>query len=77
MKNELLVEFAHNLKDLRQKRGLNLRQLSDAVGIGRATLSEYERGITDPSLSAVKTIAAYFDVDINWLVGEVKSLGGG
>lgn len=66
----LLVDFARNLKNLRQGKDLSLRELSNATQISRAALNEYERGMTDPSLSNLIKIARYFRVSVNWLIGE-------
>lgn len=66
----LLVDFARNLKNLRQGKDLSLRELSNATHISRAALNEYERGMTDPSLSNLIKIARYFGVSVNWLIGE-------
>ena len=53
-KKKLLEAFARNLRYLRSERDMTLRELADALKIGRSTLSEYENAETDPSLTTVK-----------------------
>lgn len=70
MKN-LVLEFANNLRLLREEKGLSLRELSEELDISKSALHQYENAMADPSLTSIKKIAAYFNEDINWLVGEV------
>ncbi len=73
--NPDLITFGRNLRRLRVGNRLTLRQLAEKTGIGRSTLSEYENAITDPSLTHVKIIADYFNVNIGWMVGEEDKMG--
>jgi len=66
----LLKEFAENLSALRQEKGMSLRELSNATQISRAALNEYERGITDPSMTNLIKLARYFGKSVSWLIGE-------
>jgi transcriptional regulator with XRE-family HTH domain len=45
--------FGESLRELRQKRGLTLRTLSDAAGMSLAYLSDLERGLKVPSLTTL------------------------
>lgn len=69
---ELLKEFAENLSALRRGKDMSLRELSNATQISRAALHEYERGLTDPSMTNLIKIARYFNKSVSWLIGEVK-----
>lgn len=70
MKN-LVLDFANNLKMLREEKGLTLRELAEELDISKSALHQYEKALADPSLTSIKKIATYFNEDINWLVGEV------
>ena len=72
----MLETFARNLRYLRSEREMTLRELAEALGIGRSTLSEYENAETDPSLTVVKKIADYFGESVDWLVGDTKKRRG-
>lgn len=64
-------KFSIRLKELRKERGLTQEDLSKLSGISFPTISRYENGQRDePKLTILKTIANYFDVTIDYLVGD-------
>jgi len=69
MKN-LVLPFANNLRQLREEKGMSLRELAEALDISKSALNQYENALADPSLSSIVKIANYFNEDINWLIGE-------
>jgi transcriptional regulator with XRE-family HTH domain len=48
------------LRDLRKARGMTLRELGSATGLSPTLLSQIERGVTDPSLKSLRSIAEAF-----------------
>lgn len=52
------------IRQLRQARGLSLRQFAASVGLSAAMISQVERGINDPSLDTVRRIAGYLGVPV-------------
>lgn len=65
-----LVDFAKNLKTLREEKNLSIRDLASALDISKSSISQWENCKNDITLGALKKIANYFDVDMNWLIGE-------
>ena len=64
-------KFSIRLKELRKERGLTQEDLSKLSGISFPTISRYENGQRDePKLTILKTLANYFDVTIDYLVGD-------
>jgi transcriptional regulator with XRE-family HTH domain len=64
-------KFSQRLKELRKERGLTQDELSKLSGISFPTISRYEKGKRDePKLTILKTLANYFDVTIDYLVGD-------
>lgn len=62
--------MSNRIKELRSNSGLTLKQLSEAVGIGKSTLASYEsRGVT-PRVDKAKILADYFDVSLEYLQGN-------
>ena len=53
------------LKTLRKKRGLTQHQLSEALHISQTSISKYERGISEPDLSLLLTMADFFGVSVD------------
>ena len=76
-KDKAYIEaFARNLRYLRHEREMTLRELSEALGIGKSTLCDYENAKADPTLTTLKKIADYFGVSVDWLVGDTKERRG-
>lgn len=53
---------AVSLRDLRQQRGLSLRQLEDETGISRAVWSQVERGKLLAEPHQVAALSAVFEI---------------
>lgn len=61
--------FGERLKELRKERGLGQIALAAALDVGKSSISLWERGETEPTLSNLVAIAQYFDVTLDWLAG--------
>lgn len=66
--------FSHNLKNLRKERGLTQKDLANALGIAKSTISMYENNNREPDFETEELIADFFNVDINTLRGKKKNL---
>jgi len=65
------MNFASRLKELRTEKGLTQTELGELIGINYSTLSDYERGNkTDPYMSTLRTLADFFGVSMDYLIGE-------
>lgn len=65
------MNLATRLRELRTEKGLTQIELGEKVGINYSTLSDYERGNkTDPYISTLRTLANFFEVSIDYLIGE-------
>lgn len=60
--------FKDNLKSFRKERKLSQQQLADALHTTTKTLSHWETGYSEPSLSQLIEIADFFQVTIDELV---------
>lgn len=58
------------LKQLREKRGLSQAEVAQEIGISRQMYNKYERGDTEPSLSAIRAICKLYAVSPNTLLGQ-------
>lgn len=64
------MNFLKNLKKLRQELGMNQTQLATAIGLSRSAIAMYESGQREPDLETLYTIAEYFKVSVDYLVGK-------
>lgn len=62
--------IGERLNILRKERELSLDELSDILQIAKSSLSRYENNQAVPSIEAVKDIAKYFNVSIDYLTGR-------
>ena len=62
--------FAEKLKDLRKQRGLTQAELSEAVGIPRSTLANYEAGAAEPNFELAEAFADFFNVPLDTLITQ-------
>lgn len=60
--NQLKKRLADEIKSLRKKRGLSQEALALQAGVDRTYVSKLERGIANPSLQILQSIATVFRV---------------
>ena len=61
--------FATRLRELRIEKGLSMKQLAKALSTTDAAISNWENGINEPKISYLKSIALYFGVTSDYLLG--------
>lgn len=64
------MAFKDRLKELRERKGMSQIQLSEELGISKSSVSMYERGERNPDFETLETIADFFNVDMNFLLGK-------
>ena len=66
------MELLKQLKQIRKKQGLTLRDLAQRSGLSANYLSQIERGISNPSIGTLKKIADSMNITLMSLVGSEK-----
>ena len=61
--------FKTILKMLRQEKGLGQVELSQELGLSKGIISLWENGLREPNMSSLITLAKFFHVSIDYLVG--------
>lgn len=61
--------FAQRLRELRQEKGLSMKQLAKEIGTTDAAISNWENEINEPKISYLKSIAVFFNVSTDYLLG--------
>lgn len=78
-KNSTTLNSAHltnNLRHLMQKNGIDATELSKSTGIALTTINGLKRGIGNPTLSTLQTIAEFFNITLGQLTEHSLSAGG-
>lgn len=61
--------FAQRLRELRQEKGLSMKQLAKELNTTDAAVSNWENEINEPKISYLKAIAQFFNVSADYLLG--------
>lgn len=68
--------FADRLSDLveeKKKTGLSQKEIAAQIGVSSGTLSEWCSDNKTPMIDALPKVANYFNVSIDWLLGESEA----
>jgi len=63
-------DFPRIITMLRKEKKLSQKQVAEDLGISQALLSHYEKGIRQCSLDFVITVAEYYSVSCDFLLGR-------
>lgn len=66
--------YGNRIREMRKKRGLTLKEVAEATGYTIGHISQIERDLKSPSLTALRKIAACLDCSEVWLImGDTES----
>ena len=65
--------FQERLKSLRKEKGVSSRQIAEGIGITDVGYRNYEAGRRKPTFAVLPTIADFFNVSIDYLVGRTDN----
>lgn len=63
----------NRLKELREKRGMNMTQVAAALGMPYTTYVNYEKGAREPNSEVLIQFANFYNVSIDYLIGRQAS----
>ena len=64
------MAFSRRLQELREAKNLDRKTLAELCGLSKDMVGQYERGEKMPSLKTAITMADYFDVSLDYLLGR-------
>lgn len=65
----IMLKLGENLKKFRSKRELTQEQLAAVLGVSAQAVSRWENGTTYPDITLLPTIASYFEITLDELMG--------
>ena len=65
-----MSKFSLRLRELRNSKDLSQQKFADIIGTSKSSINMYERGEREPGLETLETIADYFNVDLDYLLGK-------
>ncbi len=63
----------NNMRTLRKRRKLTMKELGKAVGVSESTISLYETGKHEPDIATMQRIADVLGVSVDMLIGRRPS----
>lgn len=64
------MNLSENLKGLRKAKGIGQTELAEVLNVSAKSVSHWETGYTEPSVSQLISLADYFDVSLDELLGR-------
>lgn len=64
------MEFRQRLQQLREKKRISRKVLSELCGLNSDAVRRYERNEQEPTLHSLIAIADFFDVTLDYLTGR-------
>lgn len=68
-----MFDFGNHLKGLRLKNNITQKDLAKAIGISERGIQNYELNARKPTFDILIALARFFDVSIDYLVGETTN----
>lgn len=65
-----MASFNEILKHLRNRENLSQSELAQKLGVAKSTIGMYESGKRQPDFETLESIADFFNVDMNFLLGR-------
>lgn len=67
-----MISFGEILTELRQDRKMTQKDLAQAMFVTVGTISNYEHGVHYPDVEKLISLADYFNVTTDYLLGRCK-----
>ncbi len=65
-----MIQFKENLVNLRKAKALSQAALATALNVSVKTISHWETGYTEPSITQLVQLAAFFDISLEDLIKD-------
>jgi len=68
-----MSSFAERINALRRERGMTQDALGQIIGVKRDSIYTYEKGLNYPEVRNLITLADFFGVSLDYLVGRTDN----
>jgi len=62
-----------NLREIRKEKGITMKELGKIFGVSEVAISNYETDKREPDIKLMIKFANYFDVSVDYLLGNTKT----
>ena len=63
------MEYNERIKELREDKDLNQTQLAKEIHSTQKTISNWEKGYSEPNIEMIKALCKFFNVSADYLLG--------
>lgn len=67
-----MAKFGDRLRELRIEKGCSQEEIAKIFKSSRSRISMYEQGAREPDFEVLETLADYFNVDMDYLLGKTS-----
>ena len=67
---KFMGKISERIKSIRVSKGFTQKQVADAIGVTEVSLQRFEYGSSRPSLDTLITLADFYNVSLDYLVGR-------
>ena len=64
------MEFRQRLRELRLEKKLRQEDIAKEINMSKMAISHWEKGNSEPCIEQLKFLARFFDVTVDYLVGN-------
>jgi len=68
----MTYRFGEKLREIREKKGMTLREVADLAGVSESLISQIERNRVSPAMDTLLTLVEVLDIDIEYLFRDWK-----
>ena len=68
-----MTKFAIRLRELRKEKKVMVKDLSEMLSVTPRAFNYYENGIREPNYSNLITLADYFGVSVDYMLGRTDN----
>ena len=70
-----MIDISQKIKALRLEKNLKQKDVAKAINIATNTLSQFENNKGRPSLEVLSSLADFFEVSVDYLIGRADDFG--
>jgi len=72
LKDTIKHRFGDKLREIRERKGITLKSVADAIGVSESLVSQIERNRVSPSIDTLFAVADALGIDIDYLFREYR-----
>lgn len=66
------MRFKDRLKELRKESNISQSEIAKMLNMSKMAVSHWENGHSEPSIEQLKTLAQFFNVSVDYLIGYTE-----